>query len=307
MFKLFMTLNALKTMTLQFMPWLLWLLPLSEVASEGPDCISMSMVQTKLHLEPLPKPWEVHHYITAGYHKAGVFLTGKVHQTMFTALGAGQDVMGRVEYPCYSTCINEKAPILWVIDGFNASWEAAHPSSKPLLVAGSVRDPLQMVASAYCYHHEGKELINDLMPGPEIFALGPEEGTALTAEYMLPVIESMASIFAEPDNNTLRLQYEELTESSEGFDRGMARWLDHYFGDSITSEQRSSILEAVKQFDLHRNPEDDYSTWNTANPNHTSDPECKEKASQAVLKMDTSLLQRYQEMQQRLGYAATTV
>ena len=68
----------------------------------------------------------------------------------------------------------------------------------------------------YCYHHEGKELNNDLMPGPELLVLGPEEGTALTAEYMLPVMESMASIFAEPDNNTLRLKYEELTESLGG-------------------------------------------------------------------------------------------
>lgn len=290
-------------MTLQWMPWLLWL-PLSAlVASEGSDCISMSMVQTRLHLE-LPKPWEVHHYITANYHKTGVYLTAKVHMTMFAALGAGRDVMGLVEDPCYTFCTNEKAPILLVIDAFNASWKAAHPSSLPLLVAGSVRDPLEMVASAYCYHHEGKEIGNNLMPGEELLHLGPEEGTQLTAEYMLPVIESMASIFAEPDSNTLRLKYEELTESSEGFDRGMRLWLDHYFpGDLITREQRSFILEAVKQFDLHRNPQDDYNPFETVNTNHTSDPECKKNASEAVLKMETSLLRRYQELQQRLGYA----
>ena len=223
--------------------------------------------------------------------------------------------MGQLEYPCYyqttiPACWNEEAPIILFTDGFNASWkgaqaaQAAHPRSKPLLVAGSVRDPLQMVASAYCYHHEGKEKMNELMPVLELPFLGPEEGTSLTAEYMLPIVESMASIFAEPDNNTLRLKFEELTETSEGFDRGVGLWLDHFFPNMISREQHEAILEAVKKFDENRNPaDDDYSVFNSLNTTkHGSDPACNEKASEAVLKIETSLLKRFQELQMRLGY-----
>jgi hypothetical protein len=39
--------------------------------------------------------------------------------------------------------------------------------SKKLLVAGFVRDPLEMVASAYCYHHAGEELGNQMFPVKE--------------------------------------------------------------------------------------------------------------------------------------------
>ena len=75
------------------LPWLLWL-PLSAACGPG-DCTSMSamsMVQTRLHLKPHPKPWEVYDYITANYHKAGVILTKKIHTAMFKILGAGEDV-----------------------------------------------------------------------------------------------------------------------------------------------------------------------------------------------------------------------
>ena len=71
-------------------------------------------------------------------------------------------------------------------------------------------------------------------------------------------------------------------------------------------EQRSAILEAVKEFDEHRNPASDYNTFNFLSTNHSSDPACKEKASEAVLKIETSLLKRYQELQMRLGYPVHT-
>ena len=268
----------------------------------------MSMVQTRLHLEQR-KPWEVYDYLTASYHKAGVYLTFDIHTEMFKILGATDDVIGFLEYPCYdflffSLCKNTEAPIRVFIDGYNASWKAAHPANKPVRVAGSVRDPLQMVASAYCYHHEGKESINVLMPLQELKSLGVEDGTFLTAQYMLPIVESMASIFAEPDNNTLRLEYDRFTNSSTGFDLEVGRWVDHYFGDLISAEQRQKILEAVKIYDENRNPMADAHIINPLDPqrNHTSDPECKDKANKAVFKMETSLLRRYQELQQMLGF-----
>ena len=289
-----------------------WLLCLCfSVALAEPEC-SMSMVQTRLHLEPQPNPWEVYDYLTASYHKAGVYLTSEIHVKMFRVLGAPRDAFSFLEYPCYHSyqCKNLAAPIKLFVDGYNASWKAAHPSSKPLRVAGSVRDPLQMVASAYCYHHEGREVNNTLMPVRALMSLGVEEGTALTAKAMLPTIEYMASIFAEPDNNTLRLDYDELTKSSEGFDAAVRRWVSHYFGELITMEQRHEILEAVKVYDENRNPSIDNVSLNPDDPpgtHHGSDPECKQKANEAVFKMERSLLGRYQELQQRLGFPVQTI
>ena len=130
---------------------------------------SMSMVQTRLQLEPHPKPWEVYDYVTANYHKTGVYLMLKLHTAMFQIVGVGEDVMGKLEYPCYygypyPMCWNEEAPIILFTDG--NKMPLGRPSSKlpPLLVVGSVRDPLEMVASAHYYHHEGKEMVNHLLP-----------------------------------------------------------------------------------------------------------------------------------------------
>lgn len=46
----------------------------------------------------------------------------------------------------------------------------------------SVRDPIRMAASAYCYHHEGQEATNELLPVKDLQRLGVLEGTALAAE-----------------------------------------------------------------------------------------------------------------------------
>ena len=296
-----------------------WLLPLFHLAAVGhaaecmeSECLSVSnFLQTKTHLEPQVKPWHVYDYLTANYHKSGVYMTNEIHNMIFTILGAAEEgAMGTLEFPCYwhsavPLCYNMDAPILRFTDGFNASWRAAHTGIKPRKVAGSIRDPLQMVASAYCYHHEGKEIVNVLMPVKELLVLGPEAGTELCAQWMLPVIEWMASVFADPDYLTLALTFEEFTNSSEGFDASINRLLDHYFGtgdDLISKDQRSQIQEAVKAFDEIRNPAIDNTTANSMSTTHSSDPECKKKASEAVMKMDPVLLKKYQELQRRLGY-----
>ena len=292
--------------------WLLPLLHLAAVdAAECMECLSVSMVQTRTHLQPQLKPWHLYDYLTANYHKSGVYMTNEIHDKIFTMLGAAEDgAMGTLEFPCYwntptPLCRNTEAPVLRFTDGFNASWKALHTGIKPRKVAGSIRDPLQMVASAYCYHHEGQELVNVLMPVKELLVLGPEPGTELCARWMLPVIEWMASVFADPDNLTLALTFEEFTNSSESFDASINRLLDHYFGtgdDLISMDQRSQIREAVKEFDEHRNPAIDFNTFNSVTTGHSSDPECKKKASEAVLKMDPVLFKKYQELQRRLGY-----
>eukprot|EP00438_Fugacium_kawagutii_P010111 Skav203902 [mRNA] locus=scaffold1649:282287:282982:- [translate_table: standard] len=225
----------------------------------------------------------------------------ELHYIVFGILGADPEKdMGKIEFPCYSLCTNEDAPILLWTDGFSASWRDQHPRSKPVLVAGSVRDPLQMVVSAYCYHHAGQEQTNALIPVKELMGLEPEEGVAVTAKYMLEGIEWMASIFAEPSNNTLRLDFDTMTESSSGFDHEVGRYVDHFFGGLITPEQRSQMTEAAKSLDANRNPLATVSPFDGLQ--HSSSDECKNRSSAAIPKMDSALLRKYQELQEQLGF-----
>ena len=61
--------------------------------------------------------------------------------------------------------------------------------------------------------------------------MGPKEGTQVTAKALLPLAEWMTSVFENPDNNTLRLEFDDLTKSSAGFDLGVQRscWLHQHF------------------------------------------------------------------------------
>ena len=189
-----------------------------------------------------PKPWEVNNYIVASYHKAGVTLSEHLALKILNILGAPMEVLGHVEYPCYSlrkdglsqVCYNLDAPFRLYTDSFNASLKSAEQrksGNKKVLVAGLVRDPLEMVASAYCYHHDGQEFGNWLFPVQDIMQMGPEEGTEVTAKALLPLAEWMTSVFENPDNNTLRLEFDDLTKSSAGFDLGVQRscWLHQHF------------------------------------------------------------------------------
>ena len=189
-----------------------------------------------------PKPWEVNNYIVASYHKAGVTLSEHLALKILNILGAPMEVLGHVEYPCYSlrkdglsqVCYNLDAPFRLYTDSFNASLKSAEQrksGNKKVLVAGLVRDPLEMVASAYCYHHYGQEFGNWIFPVQDIMQMGPEEGTEVTAKALLPLAEWMTSVFENPDNNTLRLEFDDLTKSSTGFDLGVQRscWLHQHF------------------------------------------------------------------------------
>eukprot|EP00435_Cladocopium_sp_Y103_P001898 s3382_g1.t1 len=265
-----------------------------------------------------PRPWEVNNYIVATYHKAGAFLSDGLTRTILEILGAPKEVFGHVEYPCYSSgrdswlCHNMEAPFRVYIDAFNASVESVErlkSGSKKLLVAGFVRDPLEMVASAYCYHHAGQELGNQLFPVQEIMQMGPEEGTEVTATALLPLAEWMTSVFEHPDEDTLRLDFEDLTKSSAGFDSGVQRLLNHFFGtgtDLISTQERFLITERAKKIDANRNPEATTVYINSSFPSvqHSSDPVCKKAAHSALHKsLNPALLASYQDLQRRLGYA----
>lgn len=265
-----------------------------------------------------PRPWEVNNYIVASYHKAGVSLSERLALKIIGILGAPMEVLGHVEYPCYSlrkdglsrVCYNLDAPFRLFTDSFNASLKSAEQrksGKKKVLVAGLVRDPLEMVASAYCYHHDGQEFGNWLFPVQDIMQMGPEEGTEVTAKALLPLAEWMTSVFENPDHDTLRLEFDDLTKSSAGFDLGVQRLLDHFFGagtDLISKPERFHITEAAKELDANRNPEAT-TVVNSSHQlaEHSSNPVCKEVAHSILHKsLNPELLARYKDLQRRLGY-----
>jgi len=264
-----------------------------------------------------PRPWEVNNYIVANYHKAGVFLSDGLTRTIFQILEAPDEAVGHVEYPCDSnnpyTCWNMEAPVRIYTDSLNSSVKSAEKrksrrSGRKLLVAGFVRDPLEMVASAYCYHHDGQEMSNQLFPVKEIMQMGPEKGTQLTAETLLPLGEWMASVFEDPDEDTLRLEFDDLTKSSAGFDAGVQRLLDHFFGtgtDLISKNDRFLITETAKLADENRNPQatQAFNGSTSQTVEHGSNPVCKAVAHSILHKsLNPELLARYKDLQRRLGY-----
>ena len=237
--------SSLKPLAGNAMRNIWWCIFIFFVPACGSECVSMVQRQA-LPVIPVgrqkPRPWEVNNYIVASYHKAGLVLLETLVFKILDILGAPMEVRGHVEYPCYSSrkdglskvCYNLDAPFRLYTDSFNASLKSAEQKKsgkKKLLVAGLVRDPLKMVASAYCYHHDGQELGSWLFPVQDIMQMGPGEGTEVTAKALLPLVEWMTSVFENPDNNTLRLEFDDLTKSSAGFDLGVQRscWLHQHF------------------------------------------------------------------------------
>ncbi|CAK9058551.1 unnamed protein product [Durusdinium trenchii] len=225
------------------------------------------------------------------------------------------ELQGKVEYPCYpGACMQITAPVMTYIDALNASlleWERnmSKAAKKRTLVMGIVRNPLTMVASAYCYHHHGQEMQNLMFDVQRLKVLGPDEGTTATAEMLLPVVEWMTSAFAEPDGDTLRLRYEDFERSSDSFDREVDKLLDFFFAASsspawaapLISEGERSIMQSMATTaDLRRAPF--LAVSGPKELNHTNDEACEGVARRAAGRMEPSILKKYQEFQRRLGY-----
>lgn len=277
-------------------------------AAASEESIAMNFVQRKVlpRFAELPmlsaksKPWHLHNYVGFCHHKAGVYLLSELWVLSFMALGAKKSDMGMWMQPCYSpqACYSPEAPIQFWVDMYSAekaqrAREAA--GKKGLRVVGIVRDPISMIASAYCYHHRGKEMNNwFFFPARLLLLLGPKEGLKFVAEHMLPMMENLTSVFEHQSNDTFRLDYEKVVASSESFDQQMDQMIDFMFGDQIDAEERSKVFNATQWADLHRHPRAD---------DHGNDDACEEEVRQYVPTLPPDLLSQYRSYQQRLGYA----
>lgn len=99
------------------------------------------------------------------YALSGIFFK------IFFSLGITESLVGNMVYPCslLNTCFNPDAHVLQVTDMFDPSYaqKVREKHQKPVFASVAVRDPLMMVASAYCYHHEGQEPLNTNFPSKE--------------------------------------------------------------------------------------------------------------------------------------------
>mmetsp|Transcript_43141 Transcript_43141/g.88871 ORF Transcript_43141/g.88871 Transcript_43141/m.88871 type:complete len:307 (+) Transcript_43141:76-996(+) len=248
---------------------------------------------------PAARPWEVYHYLAVAYHKSGVDLMKNLLYDIFHALGAPDTAIGKWCRPCYpDTCANPTAPIRVLLDMYSPEVEARERASAPqgMRAAGSVRNPLDMVASAYCYHIRMQEPLNLMTLAPLLLFMDVKGGVAFLAQRMLEVVEEMTAVFESPANDTHRVDYERMVGSSDGFDVELEKLLTFWFeGLNLTDGEWELARRAGRQQDLHRFPEvDDH--------DHTNSPDCMANARNATLAMPAALLARYRACQQRLGY-----
>ena len=248
------------------------------------------------------KPWEVHQYLACAHHKSGVDLTKKLVWFVFGELGVFGERgethdLGLMTRPCGpGVCYNPEAPVRIEVDMCSAETvqqqrEAAGPGVLKVVVP--VRDPLEMVASAYCFHHEWKEWYNPIAwPLGVVPSMDAQDGVAFMAHRMLPQVANMSS-FAEPQNDTFRIDYEKFTRSSKDFDEEARKLIDFWFAGLITEEEHGRVLEAAKKADLRRVPDV---------IGHTNSEECMSKARKATRSMPADLQSRYEEFRSRLGY-----
>ena len=197
-------------------------------------------------------------------------------------------------------CYNREAPVRFESDTCSLESvqkeHAAYPEQL-MRVANSVRDPLDMVASAYCFHHRGMEWIYPEWGGLEVMKMGLHEGVPFMAQKMLDVVANMTSFHENPQVKVHALPFEIISATSAGFDAEVEKLIDFWFHGLITEEERKKAIELARMFDLHRYPKQD--------SGHTNDPECMMAARAATQFIEPQLLGQYQAFQRKLGYKVT--
>jgi len=168
-----------------------------------------------------------------------------------------------------------------------------------------IRDPLEMVVSAYCYHHRGAEPTNPIAFG--MVSMAPELGVPVMAKRMLSTVRTMVEAYKVAAPDVLVVRYEHMTESSVGFNRTAHEITEFLFGDEITEEQRRKAMDLASHEDLNRG-ENGFSFVPGAGAatgvsNHTSDDEDLAEARRHLVNLPKELIAEYHEMQKLLLYA----
>ncbi|CAK9027060.1 unnamed protein product [Durusdinium trenchii] len=173
----------------------------------------------------------------------------------------------------------------------------------------TIRNPLEMVVSSYCYHHRGAEPWNAL--GDNMTDLAPKEGVPEMARRMLLTVRNMTHAFQAAKPEVYVSHYERITGSSAGFNQTIKEILDFLWGDEISHDLKQRALDATVHEDLHRGEEgfsfhvDGTADGKMGNDgvNHTSDEQELDEARAHLSLLDQDVMEEYKRFQQILGYA----
>jgi len=289
--------------------WSIALLLLSAAAEESPE--SMCLLQSRVDVvrKDASKPWDHHLYLVGTRHKAGSQILRNIMHLAFDELGATLSCQEHKhqnavitttggDHKCYS---EPHIPIHWDNVCTDTSLESNRrigaEISKPFRGVQIIRDPLQMVASAYCYHHRGNEKWNLVNAPPNIMNMSYEEGVPAVAGTMLLTVKQMVQAYQASGTDVHIVRFEDLSRSSQDFDANVALLFNAMFGGLITDSEMTRIRELAKQEDLHRGE-----IGLSAGNDHVSDDEDKRLAVAALELIEPDLLKQYHEFQRLLGY-----
>lgn len=208
--------------------------------------------------EQLMKPWDRRQYLVMATHKSGTHLIRNVMRRTFDALGAtGSCAYNSFAIPfttvgCKQNCTENPSPIRW------ANWNDPNHIVEmrkmgPLRGLMTIRDPMEMIVSAYVYHHRGEEIgPSAAWEIPENLTwLEPSEGLPLMAEVMMEPLSDMVTSFEIADGDVLPVRYEDFLRSSDDFDATYAKIMDFFFENEVSEDQKKAALASAKLEDSH--------------------------------------------------------
>jgi len=204
-----------------------------------------------------PRPWDRRTYLVANSHKGGTEMLRNVMRRAFTVLGANHSCKqnwDKWDLPLTPVggqhwCMNDSAPVRYE-NGNKALTINRLRKEGPMRGVMMIRDPMNMLVSAYTYHHRGQEI--GRMGVPEsIKSLGPEEGVPLCSHIFEHTIEDMVGAYEARGDDMFVARFEDWTRSAEDFDFHVAKMMDFLFGDDITKEERAAILKDVQKEDAN--------------------------------------------------------
>lgn len=275
----------------------------------------MALVQKRLSLQATEvKPWDRRVYLVGTSHKAGSQLLRNIMNWAFDTLGANMSCQkGGRGVPITSPHIHvdcDEHPLNIRFDNTVSGKDIVKLRNETRETGGFrgvmiIRDPFEMLISAYCYHHRGAEPDSILAPD-NITKMPPAEGVPAMAPGMLGVIKMMeaATEVARPD--VIVIRYEAITASSEMFNRTVKNIAQFLFRGEITHDQRLQILDAAVVEDLNREGDEEGMSFDIPSssniPNHTNDDLEMAEAREALELLPEDVYAEFQHLRAQLGY-----
>lgn len=293
-------------------------LPASLSVQQGAltSCDDGGNLLLQTHASRTAKPWDRRNYLVGTSHKAGSHLLRNVMRRTFDILGANfschyivkSDGAVITSMGGQHVCQDTKAPVRFE-NSNNARTILQMRLEGPMRGVMIIRDPFEMVASAYVYHHRGAEVGSPCAPS-NVMSLGPNDGVPATAQSMWHVVEDMTQAYQVAGDDVLPVRYEDFTRSSLDFNATMDKIIHFLFEGEITEVQKLRILQSTQYEDKNgpyglsksldiveeiQTPEDRI--------NHTSDDDDLRRARKAVPLIPSELRQSYAKSQKIMGYA----